>query len=450
MTDKEVRANVRRFICFRMFFNARFYYPVFALFFLEHGLTWEEFGILNGIWAVSIIFLEVPSGALADTIGRKRLLVGAALCMVIEMLALLIAPMQGGSTVFVLFALNRIISGVAEAAVSGADEALAYDSLKEAGREQEWGEILEKAQRLTSLAFFFAMMTGSAFYDSSFVNHCLHLAGIDYAFSASTLVKAPVVLTFLSSLIVLTAAMGMKEKRGALKTSDFAETIRRSFRITISGGSWVWRTPLPFGILLASMTLDNVIRQFLTIASAYWSVIDLPLATFGLVASGMSLMGYFVPRIAKRMAEHRTPAQNFFVLCVLLMIGLLGISKAIPFWGILPAVLLYATMQSMNYLSSRYLNEQAPSDRRATVLSFRGLSTNLSYGAVSLLYSSLIAWIKLKGVNPVVAASQDNQQDAVFVEALGWFPWYFSITALASILIFRFRFSPKNETADRR
>ena len=51
-------------------FQRRFYYPVFALLF-EHGLTWEEFGILNGIWAISIILLEVPSGALADTIGRK-------------------------------------------------------------------------------------------------------------------------------------------------------------------------------------------------------------------------------------------------------------------------------------------------------------------------------------------------------------------------------------------
>ena len=40
----------------------------------------------------TIILLEVPSGALADTIGRKKLIVFAALCMVAEMLALLLAP----------------------------------------------------------------------------------------------------------------------------------------------------------------------------------------------------------------------------------------------------------------------------------------------------------------------------------------------------------------------
>jgi MFS family permease len=444
LKDRQVKSNISRFICFRMFFNARFYYPVFALLFLEHGLTWEEFGILNGIWAISIILLEVPSGALADTIGRKRLIVLAALCMMIEMLALLFAPMNGGSSVFFLFALNRIISGVAEAAVSGADEALAYDSLKSAGREKEWGDVLEKAQKFTSLAFFFAMMTGSAFYDPSFVNHCLSFLGIEYEFSAKTLIKAPILLTLISSIVVLIAALGMKEGQSKQTKHTFGKTIRLSLRTTLEGGSWIWKTPLPFGILLASMVLDNVIRQFLTIASAYWSVIDLPLATFGLVASGMSLMGYFVPRIAKILADKRTPAQNFFLLCGLLMIGLWGISEAIPYWGILPAVLLYATMQCMNYLSSRYLNEKAPSDKRATVLSFRGLSTNVSYGAVSLLYSSLIAWIKLQGVNPEEDGRTLSDQDSVFVEALGWFPWYFVITLVSATLLFRLRFRKKN------
>ena len=85
----------------------------------------------------------------------------AGICMVVEMLALLLAPMDGSGWVFWLFVLNRIISGVAEAAASGADEALAYDSLKEAGMEKEWGKALEKAQRFTSLAFFFAMASAA-------------------------------------------------------------------------------------------------------------------------------------------------------------------------------------------------------------------------------------------------------------------------------------------------
>jgi NhaP-type Na+/H+ or K+/H+ antiporter len=161
-------------------------------------------------------------------------------------------------------------------------------------------------------------------------------------------------------------------------------------------------------------------------------------------------MGYFVPRVAKYLAETRTPNQNFFLLCGLLMLGLLGLAEAIPYWGILPAVLLYATMQSMNYLASRYLNEHAPSEKRATVLSFRGLSTNVSYGAVSLLYSSLIAWIKTQENNVRIARPELSEQEAVFVEALGWFPWYFLVTLLATVLFFRFRFQKNpSKTNDR-
>ena len=70
-----VQRNVRAFTIFRMFFNARFYYPVYALLFLHYGLTLEQFGILNGVWAATIVLLEVPSGALADTLGRRKLLI---------------------------------------------------------------------------------------------------------------------------------------------------------------------------------------------------------------------------------------------------------------------------------------------------------------------------------------------------------------------------------------
>jgi MFS family permease len=421
-----------------MLFNARFYYPVYALLFLQHGLSWEDFGILNGIWAITIILLEVPSGALADTLGRKKLMVLAAICMVIEMLALLFAPMNGSEYVFFLFALNRIISGLAEAAASGADEALAYDSLKEAGMEKDWSKALEKAQRYTSLAFFFAMMTGSAFYDHEFVNSCINSIGINYAISEEQAIKAPIFLTFLSSLVVLYASISMKDTFAGEKIG--AEKImRKSFQKTLQAGTWIWKTPLPFAILIAAMALDNIIRQFLTIASAYWNVIDLPVATFGLVASGMSLMGIFIPRLARHLGDRYSPHKNFFILCLVLSVGLWGIGFAIPYWGILPAILLYATMQIMNYLVSRYLNEQATSERRATVLSFRGLSTNLSYGAVSLLYSGLIAWIKLSEINP----TKIDNQDLVFVEALGWFPGYFLFTVLMVVVVYNLRFRKK-------
>ena len=81
--------NSLLFILFRIFFNSRFYYPVYAVMFLDFGLTQGQFAQLNFAWAIAIVLLEVPSGALADQFGRKKLVVVAAILMIVELLSLI-------------------------------------------------------------------------------------------------------------------------------------------------------------------------------------------------------------------------------------------------------------------------------------------------------------------------------------------------------------------------
>ena len=126
-------ANVRLFILFRVLFNARFYYPVFSILFLDFGLTLSQFAILNAVWAVTIVLCEVPSGAMADSFGRRNLLVLAGSLMVVEIAFWAFVPRENLCLMFWVFVVNRILSGMAEAAASGADEALPYDSLQQQG-----------------------------------------------------------------------------------------------------------------------------------------------------------------------------------------------------------------------------------------------------------------------------------------------------------------------------
>jgi MFS family permease len=436
--DKIAQRNVRAFTLFRMFFSARFYYPVYALLFLDYGLTLEQFGLLNGIWAATIVLLEVPSGALADTLGRRKLLIATGIFMVLEMLVLLVAPIDGGAVLFSLFVLNRVLSGAAEAAASGADEALAYDSLKAAGQEHRWGHVLERVQRDTSLAFFVAMMVGAAVYDAELVNAVLRLFGSAQVVASEQLIKVPIFLSLLSSLVVLAMALRMQEAPLKAHVSVRA-TLARSWRQSVAAGRWIWLTAFPFGVILAAMVLDSVVRQFLTLASEYWSVIELPIASYGLIGSGMALMGVFVPRFARILADTYSPVQNFVFVGVGVLLGLIGLSMALPYWGILPTILLYAGIQMTGYFVSRYLNETAPSEQRATVLSFRGLSTNFVYAAVALLYAGLIVSIRADHL-PVVEGGGAAVEDAVFVESLGWFPGFFLVLSLCVFLSHRFRF----------
>lgn len=428
--------NVLSFSLFRMFFSARFYYPVYTLLFLDFGLTLEQFGILNGIWAVTIVLCEVPSGALADTIGRRTLLVAAGILMFFEMLILLFAPIGGGAQLFTLFIFNRVFSGMAEAAASGADEALAFDALQVAGQQKLWGQVLARVQRDTSLAFFFALTIGAAVYDPRMVNAVLKLFGYSGFLTQQQLIKLPIALTMVSSLVVLWAAFRMREP-SRTKLGSVRFTLSASLRKTIDAGHWVWATPFAFAILLAVMVTDNSIRQFLTLASEYWNVIDLPIATYGLIGAGMSLIGIVIPRAALCMTEKQSVQRNFFISCLLIFVGFSGLSLVIPYWGILPAMCLFTAMHLMNFFSSHYLNNIAPSEHRATILSFKGLSTNIAYAMVSLLYSGLI--VALKSSHSTSLSTYD--EDAVFIESLHWFSPYFAVTLLMALFIYFLRFT---------
>lgn len=358
--------------------------------------------------------------------------------MILEMAVLLVAPIGGGGLLFGLFLANRVISGLAEAAASGADEALTYDSLKAAGMEDRWGHVLERVQRDTSLAFFFAMMIGAAVYDPQMVNAVFTFIGLGYHVEQVDLVKLPIWLTFASGIVVFSMALRMRECAKEPR-AGMAETIRKSHQQTLVAARWIWTTSMPFGIILAVMALDNVIRQFLTLASEYWNVIQLPIASYGLIGSGMAVFGIFVPRMARILAERFTPLKNFLITASLVLLGLFGLGFAIPYWGILPAMLLWVAMFLTNYFVSRYLNEAAPSEQRATILSFRGLSTNVAYGVVSLLFSLLIA--NIRSTEAIAAiADEELQQKTVFIESLGWFPWYFLATVVLVFLVHRLRF----------
>src|ERR1700752_846965 len=92
--------NWRRFVFFRVLFNSRFYYPVLAVLFLDLGLSATQYTLLNFAWAIAIVCTDLPAGALADRIGRRPLVVAAAVAMVMEMLLLCLAPICRGAPVF--------------------------------------------------------------------------------------------------------------------------------------------------------------------------------------------------------------------------------------------------------------------------------------------------------------------------------------------------------------
>ena len=432
----QLEGNVRRFTVFRLFYTARFYYPVFTVLFLDYGVTLEQFALLNLVWALSIVVAEVPSGALADILGHKRLLVFAALLMVLEMALLVFVPLGASPLLFLVFLLNRICSGLSEAAASGADEALAYDSLKSLGREAEWPKVLERTTWVVSLGFFSTMILGAFAYDPSVVNSCLAMLNAGWMLEDSVIVRLPVMLTLVTACLVLFTALGFHD----LETDEVREKasskgfLMEPFRQIARVASWTVNHRFVLFVILAAVALDSVARQFVVLASEYYRLLDIPVSWFGFIGAGMSLIGILNASISRILVSKRSPFFNFLFLSVVLMAGLIGISYAVPYVGVLFAIGAFAIMGMVQFQASYHLNREADSPIRATVLSFKGLALNLGLGTASLLYTTLVATLRY-GQDAQVGGQVLTEQ--IFLDALAAFPVYYLLLFVLVILAAR-------------
>jgi len=410
-----MRRNIPRFIAFRLLFNARFYYPVFAVIQLDYGLTMAQFAVLNAVWAVSIVVLEVPSGALADRWGRKRMVVLASLLMVLEMALLAFVPLGNPTLVFWVWILNRVLSGAAEASASGADEALAYDSLEPEEREREWPRILTRLMMWSSGAFVTAMLLGAAVYDEQLVNRVLAALGSDAVLSRETVIRFPVYLTLTTAIAAVAVTLGLQEP--ARETRSAGESSASWRRNILRAAVWIWRTPVVFALLLAAL-----VRLFLTMNSEYYRLISIPEAWFGVLGAFFAGMGMLTPRIAQWLVSHGRREQNYLLISLLTFLGLLGVAQAWPYYGVLVVVFFGFAFGFLNYFTSHYLNREVDSRYRATVLSFKGLALNLGFGAVSLLYGLL-----LRSLRGDTTTAEAEASDSAFRESLTWLPWGFLV-----------------------
>lgn len=428
-------SNIRLFIAFRIFFNARFYYPVFTILFLDFGLSLEQFAILNVAWAATIVLLEVPSGALADTIGRKNLLLGTGILMVVEISLLCFAPMGNPDLLFTLFLVNRIISGTAEAAASGADEAIAYDALKREGNVNDWGKVLEFQMRAQALVYMGVMSLGAAVYDPAVMQPVAAWLGLPFQLSQQVTLRFPLFLTLAMAFGTLFTVLRMQESPVRPQTAEcggeaWGKTILNAFQVTFGAGRWLLRTPFALVIILAGLLFDHIVRMIVTLNSQYYRLIEIPEAVFGLIATGMALLGIFLPRIARWLAENRTPGANFGILAFATLSGLAGMTFFWPVWGLLPMVLLRTVMLFTVFFVSHYLNRLTSSEQRATVLSFKGLAFNLGYGMIGLMYSTLLAVLRSENGAGAVTSSPGGSEAAIFRESIHFFPPYFLLALL--------------------
>ena len=132
-THASAERNITLYPFYQATAGAMAWLPVFFLFFSEQ-LTLADVLLLEAVYYIAVVIVEVPSGYMSDLIGRRRTLLLSCLALIAAYLCFLL------SGDFFGFAAGQVLVAVSIAFRSGTDTAFHYESLQVLGRANEYGD----------------------------------------------------------------------------------------------------------------------------------------------------------------------------------------------------------------------------------------------------------------------------------------------------------------------
>lgn len=336
--------------------------PVFFTF-LASRVSLREVLLLEAIYYVSIVVLEVPSGWLSDRFGRRRVLVGAGAALVAAYVCFALA---GG---FVGLALAQALLAAGLALNSGTDTSFHLACLESLDRASEYGA---REARLSSLGFAMGAL-------SALVGGALALADLRLAYVASGI----------GALVACLVALGFHRDAPAGATSIGA-TVRACVTAT--------RSP-PLGwmlLVVVAATVSNhlpyeLYQPYLDRLewSDTWAKSSTAIA--GAHVALVSVLALPVAALSERLA-HRVGLTRHLVLSLALQAGIVITMAAFSAPWVLAVVALRSLPRALQDAPIRAaVTPHVHPSMRATYLSLQSLAGRLAFAGTLLLLAAVTA-----------------------------------------------------------
>ncbi len=334
-------------------------YAIYPLWFLAQGMTTSEISILYVTWAGVGLFLEVPSGALADRIDRRRLVACAVALRAIGIAAWMLWPTTAG-----IFT-GAILWAIHTALASGAFEALVHDELKSMSAAAHYPVVMARLGQANHLGIALGTAASTG----------LLALGFDMPVAAWVTVG----LHLPSIVFVLALPDSRVVQREGVTVNEWWRTLRAGTSVALRNR--VVARLVILGCLLEGLfILDEYVHLLAKARGA--SDVLVPILV-GLVWLGLLLGGEVAAR--QPTLSGRTLGAILSLGGALCLSGLLWRSV----WGVAGIGVAYATLNLAWVLSDARLQAQIPSDTRATITSVRSLFSSgtemAALGAVGLM-----------------------------------------------------------------
>jgi MFS family permease len=329
------------------------------------GLSFFQIMILQSYFTAMIVLLEIPSGAIADFLGRKTALVLSALVVACAAMTYSIIPN------FFLFMLAETLWAFGAALSSGTNDAFVYFSLKSYNNEKNLSNVLGRSRTLNLVALTISAPIGSII---------AHFISLQFA------------MTSLAFIYVGAFTVGLTFREPKVTANNYKQ--ESYWKIIISGFKELRKNKI-LRILAIDWIPINVLIFFLFWTyQVYLDAIFIPQLWFGFILAAMNIVNAIftstIPFLLKKSKDKKR-----FLISINLINGIaflvLGITTIIPL-----AIAIILTIIAFGY--TRYLifidgiNKQIESENRATVLSTINMFGSLLRALIYPFIGLLVEW----------------------------------------------------------
>lgn len=328
--------------------------PTIVLFFQDNGLSLQDIMVIQAVYSVSIAIIEIPSGYVADIIGRKNsMIIGTAFGTI----GMIIYTFSFGFWGFLAAALSL---GIGQSFVSGSDTALMYDSLAELDRKDDFVKYEGRSIAFGNFAEAIAFIIGGFLAEISLRTPFYYQSVIAF-------------LGFIVALLLIEPPTKKMSKANPLQNIKY-----------IIGHSLKHNKALKWSIIYSSVIGVTTLMMAWMVQPFYISI-DLDVKYFGIAGAILNLLvaatSFYAYRIEKIISE------QYLLLFILISLSAtyFVLSQYVSYWCFAALAIFYLVRGIATPVLRDYINKYTSSEIRATVMSIRSFLIRILFATLSPL-----------------------------------------------------------------
>jgi MFS family permease len=342
-----IERNIPKNYLYAFLSNTSLSEAIWMLYLAYRGLTLLQIGLVESVFHVTSLLMEVPTGIIADRFGRRTSrLLSRVMAMIGTLLMIASQSFWGFALAFVFVALGYNLE-------SGAGDALVYDSLVQIGRQDRFMRVKGRQEIAYQAAAIVSLVA------SGIVATFDYLLAYELALGIHAL-SFGLALTFVEPDVGRPSAA--TKRRGLV--AHVADSLRalRDHRVILVYVLFIE------GFSLFCTTFRFYFQNFLKSRGFIeWQI--------GAVLAGSAVAGMIgaanAHRVEKLLGERRLVSFSPFL--AIAAFAVIAFTRAE-----IPAFILCFALDGILYVSfSDYINRLIPSERRATLLSFQAMAFSL-------------------------------------------------------------------------